>query len=139
MGRLFDKALDIILEDQSLFAPAVAKSQELNTAKNAVIDLEGELQNEVDALLNQLALEIRRKSPRLTVTLGRNGVVRVNFGRFPKALDFGVDLTKNMFKVGSSKFEREFLRNHHYILGQGADLVADAVADFFSKKYKAMR
>lgn len=139
MGKLFSRALDVILEDQSLFANAAFKSEELKDAQSTVANLEGELEGEIDTLLNRLALEIRRKNPRLTVSHGNNGTLRVNYGRWRKGLDLGINLNSNEFKVGPSKFEREFLKHHHYILNQGVEMVAGAVADFFSKKYRSMR
>jgi len=139
MGRLFEKQLDVLLEDSTLFAAPVAKARELADVESQAETLKSELRQELDTLLNRLSLEIRKRSQALTTTQGRDGLLRVTYRNFRNGLSIRPDLESHRYIVGSTPFEREFLKANSYKLNLGPEVVAEAVVEHFKTKYKSIK
>lgn len=139
MKRLFQQQVDVILEDIELFEPVSDAFRTVQDAKMATREAENTLAQEVDALHNCLALEIRRASPALNVTMGRDGHCRVCYKNYNNILSLCADPENECFTVGDSPFERRFRRYHGHCLNCEPRVLGKAVGDFFRQNYRSLR
>jgi len=141
---LFEQTVDVLLEDipsdgSPPFSPAISALRRVNDAKEALGEAERGLQQQVEALNNRLALEIRRNNPALDVTMGRGGGCRIRYRNFGNCLNLCADPAQECFSCGSSPFERRFCRYHGHALSCGAEVLGKAVSDFFRQSYRSIR
>jgi len=137
--RLFGKTVDVILEDAESFMPASEALEQLSAAEQAVGEAAVKLRQEIDALNSQLALQIRRNSPSLGVSMGRDGHCVVGYGRGNKHLRMCADPSSGCFTCGDSPFERRFKRYHGHALDTDANVLGRAISDFFKQNYRSIR
>lgn len=138
MNKLFIQSIDMLLEEADLFSGAEAAQQQLDTARDQVRSAEAALQSEIEAINNTLALKIRRLSPSLTVTMGRDGNCTVRYRNSGNFISLKADARGHGFVCGNSPFERRFKRYHGHTLDLEVDILAKAVSDFFKQNYRSL-
>ena len=137
--KLFSKTVDVILEDTEFFVPATEALQKLSDAQEVVKEAEQDLQEQIEAIHNRLALEIRRENPALNVIMGRDGSCTVKYRQFGNSLRFNADPETQQFSCGNTAFERRFRRYHGHTLELGVSALGEAIAKFFKQNYRSIR
>ena len=131
--------IDVILENSELFLSASEAATKLADAKRVVEAAEGDLRQQVEALNNRLALEIRRHNPALIVTIGRDGNCNVKYRNSGNTLSLRADPEAHKFVCGTNQFERRFCRYYGHTLALGAGVLGEAVARFFKQNYRSIK
>lgn len=139
MRRPIENSLNTILESSSLFEPASEALGELHNADEALNKAKKKLDEEVDTINSQLALEIRRANPALNVSLTREGKCVVKYRHYNNYLTIKADPQNRRFVTGESVFDRKFRRYHGHLLESAPDTLGQAVAMFFKQNYKSIR
>ena len=115
------------------------KAQELRDARDKIAQLEAEYAQAIDQLNGQLAIGVKRRSPRLNASL-RNGLCNVGFRS--KSLNFKPDLDTRTWSVDSADkaFARRFGRRHGPATALNDDLeeLVMAIIKFFTTHYKSL-
>jgi len=137
-NEIFEHAVDLLLEETSMFIPAAQAQATLDAAHERVAAAERDLKRQIDAVHNQLALEIRQHNPALDVVLGRDGHVVVRYKNYSNVLHLYADVESKKFELGNSPFERRFRRYHGYTLDLGFEILGRAISDFFKQSYSSL-
>ena len=136
---MIEHSIDIILENSELFLSASEAAQKLADARKVVEAAEGNLRQEVDTLNNRLALEIRHNNPALSVMIGRDGKCVVRYRNSGNILSFTADPETHRYICGNNPFERRFNRYHGHTLSLGADVLGQAISQFFKQNYRSIK
>lgn len=140
----FNKELDTILENVEAidcFTDAMSVLERLNQARQAVSTVEAEHKNCISGLNSQLAGEIMKAQPGLTVRLGRDGNVIVTYARGPsKQMVLTADPSQRRWNVGDSAFERNYVKYYGNTLAQ-PDLpaIGSSIARYFTNSFKTLK
>lgn len=135
--RELEPQIDLLLEDEDIFGPALEADANHRQALRQQKDANDILADELDALNALLARQIRRKEPRLTVSLD-NGLI-VSYKHHPNRIRFQPNVSNREFTVNDSPFERRFRRYYGHTLGSDIGVIAQSVADFFRSNYRSLK
>ena len=141
--RLSERRLNTILEETDLFGPAKTTWQEFNKTQEVMQDAKAKLHRNIERIHQQLALEIRRNNPAITVIMGRdargNPILTVKYRDYKNILTFKADPQDKAFMCGNSPFERRFKRYYGYTVALGIEHLAESINRFFSQNYVRLR
>lgn len=145
MMQNLDQRLDAILAEANthiaggVYQNVLNAAVELEQARQRVTDLERDVHRATDRLCGGLALGIRHAQPSLHVQLG-SGTCRV--GYLKKSLTFRPDIHRRTWVLESShpRFASRFRRHYGHLLYLSDDLtlLADGIADFFTRFYRTL-
>lgn len=135
----FDNLLNVILEEASIFTPAVQKLAAIDEAKANLEQTHAELRHSLAALNGELATAIRRANNNLDVWLDRTDGVRVQYGDRTRSLRLKADARIASWAVGDTPFERQFHKYNQNALKADPQTLATAISNYFINNYKTMQ
>lgn len=143
--RDFDKALNEEVEaikQNSKTSDIMRLTHEAHELQSELNSVNEQLQQAVETLNAQLALELRKSMPKLNVNLS-NGkcYVRYRSHNSSKSVVVFPDVTRGRWEVEPGDFGRGFAKHFDAALPLQDDLdpLVDAIVEYFSTQYKSLR
>lgn len=133
--KLLQENLDSI--PQGLVATVLSTAATLKEAESVARNARQELNDAIETLNSQLALEIRKRMPKLQVNLA-SGKCNVRFKS--KAVTVWPDVMSKKWQIDPNDMGRSFVRGFSHALPMQDDLssIAEAIVEYFTGHYKSL-
>jgi hypothetical protein len=135
--RKLDEQLQTIETEEDRIARVQQIKVQMAQLKDQMAELNRQLQHELEGMVGELAISVRKSVPGLAVSLN-NG--RCNVKHLSNNLSLRPDFDSGMWDVEPNVSGRRFRKHHGHALKLSKDVapISGEISNFFRKRYKRL-